>query len=58
MNALKILSMIVLLAFVGIIAGCQEGHARQDNLTSTRKVVLEPSVTGFWQAKVVYTDAD
>jgi hypothetical protein len=55
---LKVVTMIVLLAFVGIITGCQEGHARHNNRTSIRKVALEPTVTGFWQAKLVYVDAD
>jgi hypothetical protein len=58
MNVLKLVLLVVLLALAGTISGCQEGHARQKNLTSIRKVALEPSVTGFWQANVIYADAD
>jgi len=48
MNALKGLLLIALLLSVAIIAGCQESQART---SGGRAVVLEPSVTGFWQAR-------
>jgi len=48
MNVLKGLLLIALLLSIAIVAGCQEGQARS---SAGRTVVLEPSVTGFWQAR-------
>lgn len=48
MNALKGILLIVLLLSIAIVAGCQEEHAKT---TSGRHVVLEPSTSGFWQAR-------
>jgi len=48
MNVLKGLLLIALLLSIAIVAGCQESHARN---SGGRTVVLEPSVTGFWQAR-------
>jgi hypothetical protein len=44
---LKLVLLVVLLALAETISGCQEGYAHQNKLTNTRKVALEPSVTGF-----------
>ncbi|MGD8499507.1 MAG: hypothetical protein PVJ86_02605 [Phycisphaerales bacterium] len=58
MNALRIGLLIALIAIVGTLAGCHEGSARRNNLIETREVAFEPSVTGFWQANLVYAGAD
>jgi uncharacterized lipoprotein YajG len=58
MKTLKLLLLMVMLLTVVMLAGCQEGYTRQDNLTKNRKVVLEPTQTGFWYSKVTYTEAD
>ncbi|MHC4072451.1 MAG: hypothetical protein ACYSWW_19345 [Planctomycetota bacterium] len=57
MNIKKTALLIVLLLCLAVAAGCQEGHARRSS-ASGRQVVLEPSVTGFWQARLVYADAN
>ncbi len=48
MNALKGILLMVLLLSIAIVAGCQESQART---SGGRAVVLEQSVTGFWQAR-------
>ena len=56
MRTLKLVLLIVILLSVGIVAGCQEGHARYND--PTKKVIWEPTVTGFYHPKIIYTDAD
>lgn len=58
MKALKLVLVIVLLALAGTITGCQEGNARQSNLSKTKEVAWEQGVTGFWQPNVSYSNAD
>ena len=58
MNALKLLLLIVLLALAGTITGCQEGNARQSNLSKTKEFAWERGVTGFWQPNISYSNAD
>lgn len=58
MKVLKIAFVMVVLLSLGMLAGCQEGYVGQSNLTKTKKVVLEPSATGFWQPKITYTDTN
>ena len=52
MKTLKIVLLVVALLFVGMLAGCQEGFARQDNLTKWK-----PTGTGFWHPVVTPVDA-
>lgn len=58
MKVFKIALIIVMLLFLGILIGCQDGYTSQNNLSKTKKVVLEPSATGFWYPKITYTDAN
>ena len=41
MKTLKIVVLVAALLLVGIVAGCQEGYARQDTQ-------FKPTGTGFW----------
>jgi hypothetical protein len=50
MNAVKIVLLVAALLLVGIIAGCQEGYARQDNQ-------FKPTGTGFWHPIVTPVEA-
>lgn len=50
MDALKVVLLIVLLACIGALAGCEEGQSRLSGPVTGREIVLQPSVTGFWQA--------
>jgi hypothetical protein len=52
MKTLKIVLLVVALLFVGMLAGCQEGYSRHDNL-----VKWEPTGTGFWRPVVTPVDA-
>jgi hypothetical protein len=52
MKTLKIVLLVVLLLSVVIVAGCQEGFARQDNLAK-----WEPTGTGFWRPVVTPVEA-
>ena len=45
MKTLKIVLLVVALLFVGMLVGCQEGYARQDNQ-------WKPTGTGFWHPVV------
>ena len=59
MNLKKTMLLTVLLLFLAVATGCDcnEGHARRSS-TRNERVVLEPSVTGFWQTRVIYADAN
>ena len=46
MDFSKTALLIALLLFVAVLAGCQEQQSKVGG------VVLEPSETGFWHAKV------
>jgi hypothetical protein len=46
MNFSKTVLLVALLLCAAVLAGCQEQHSRVGG------VVLEPSATGFWHAKV------
>lgn len=48
MKVLKGLVLILVLLSIAVVAGCQENQART---SGGRAVVLEPSVTGFWQVR-------
>lgn len=50
MKTLKIVLLVVALLLVGIVAGCQEGYARQDTQ-------WEPTGTGFWRPVVTPVEA-
>ncbi|MHC4691152.1 MAG: hypothetical protein ACYS67_00325 [Planctomycetota bacterium] len=52
MRTLKIVLLVVALLFVGLIAGCQEGYARQSNSPQ-----WEPTGTGFWRPVVTTAEA-
>jgi|GEM_PF-4111235 len=47
MNALKVVLVVVVLLSLGLIAGCNEGHARRDGMMQTDRVVWEQGLTGF-----------
>lgn len=52
MRTLKIVLLIVALLFVGMLAGCQEGYARQNNSPK-----WERTGTGFWRPVVTTAEA-
>ena len=52
MKTLKIELLVVVLLLVGIVSGCQEGYARQDNPPK-----WEPTGTGFWHPVVTPVEA-
>ena len=58
MKVFKIALIKLMLLYLAKLIGCQEGYTSQNNLSKTKKVVLEPSATGFWYPKITYTDAN
>jgi uncharacterized lipoprotein YajG len=52
MKTLKIVLLVVALLLVGMLAGCQEGYARQNNTPK-----WEPTGTGFWRPVITSVDA-
>ncbi len=58
MNLMKVAILIVLLLCFAVVTGCSSngGHARRSS-PKGKQVALEPSMTGFWQTRVVYADA-
>jgi len=52
MRTLKIVLLVMALLFVGMLAGCQEGYARQNNPPK-----WGPTGTGFWRPVVTTVDA-
>ncbi len=52
MRTLKIVLLVVTLLCAGIIAGCQEGYALQNNSPK-----WEPTGTGFWRPVVTIAEA-
>jgi hypothetical protein len=57
MNTLRTILLMVLLLSIAMVAGCQEEHARYDNPTNKKKVIWEPTATGFYRPNVVYPAA-
>jgi hypothetical protein len=58
MKTLKVVLLMVVLLSVAMLAGCQEGYARQDDLTKKKKVIWEPTGTGFWHPKLTHAAAN
>ncbi|MBA7652287.1 hypothetical protein ES703_60117 [subsurface metagenome] len=60
MKTLKLVLLMVMLLIVGMLAGCQEEYASRSTSdpTKKKKVIWEPTGTGFWHPKVTYSDAD
>ena len=58
MKTLKLVLLMVMLLIVGMLAGCRSEYARQSDPTKKKKVIWEPTGTGFWHPKVTYSEAD
>lgn len=60
MKMLKLVLLIVMLISVGMLAGCQEEYASRStsDTTKKKKVIWEPTGTGFWRPKVTQDAPD
>lgn len=54
MKALKVVLLVVVLLGLGIMAGCQESHARRNGMMEYDRIEFEQGLTGFPRPVVLY----
>ena len=59
MNLKKVTFLIVAFLLIAMATGCSyNGEYAHKSQTKGKQVVIKPSMTGFWETRSVYANAD